>query len=157
MTTIPPMEKPAVAHQIFALKFHDGSTRKVYVTDEEYELSSQVIFSSTDLKGIITKVNTPFLEASGWDEQDLVGQPHYILRHPHMPAAAFKEMWDTISAGKTWNGYVKNLRKNGGYYWVHAIVHTMKEDGKVVGYQSARHRISDTMKEKYEKLYAEMR
>lgn len=157
MQTIHPMEKPAIGHDVFSLRYQDGVTRKVYVTEEEYSLDSKVIFSLSDTKGVITKVNQPFIEASGWSEQELLGQQHYLLRHPHMPASAFKEMWETITADKTWHGYVKNLRKNGGYYWVHAIVHSVKEDGKVVGYQSARHKISDEMKQKYEKLYAEMR
>ena len=79
-----------------------------------------MIFSRTDTAGFITDVNIPFIEASGWEKEELIGQPHYILRHPHMPASAFEDLWATAQAGKQWTGCVKNLRKDGGYYWVRA-------------------------------------
>ncbi len=157
MKSLPEMEIPQTSFEMSHLTFFDGKRRKVYVTEEEFVLGSKVIYSKTDLQGIITGVNDTFVEASGWTEDELVGCPHYVLRHPHMPKAAFQDLWLSLSTKGNWSGYVKNLRKNGGYYWVHAVVHSIKRDGKVIGYQSVRHRITDDKKNEYEALYAKMR
>ncbi len=154
---IPAMEIPTGQFETYYLKFYDGNERKVYVTNDEFVLSHKIIFSKTDLDGIITSVNEPFIEASGWEKDELIGMPHYILRHPHMPKAAFQDLWAKITTEGQWTGYVKNLRKNGGFYWVRAVVHAIERDGKVVGYQSARQQVSYDIKQEYEATYAEMR
>jgi aerotaxis receptor len=94
--------------------------------------------SRTDSDGIITHVNNSFVEMSGYSEEELLGQPHYILRHPDMPAVAFKGLWDTVEKGEKWHGYVKNLRKDGGYYWVLATVIPNIRNGRIMGYTSVR-------------------
>ena len=115
MNPIPDMEKPSGQSEAYDLTYYDGHKRRVYVTDAQFYLTNtMMIFSRTDTKGFITSVNLPFIEASGWDKEDLIGQPHYILRHPHMPASAFEDLWSTLQAGKQWTGCVKNLRKDGG-------------------------------------------
>ncbi|PID62874.1 MAG: aerotaxis receptor Aer [Gammaproteobacteria bacterium] len=157
MNYVPDMELPNGNFETHHLKFYDGKERKVYVTDEEFILTHKIIFSKTNLDGIITSVNEPFIEASGWSKEELIGKPHYILRHPHMPSVAFKDMWDSLTSEGRWSGYVKNLRKNGGYYWVHAVVQSLERDGKVIGYQSARKRIDEEQKRHYEAEYARMR
>ncbi len=78
------------------------------------------IISHTDAKGNISLCNDDFVEASGYTRKELIGQPHNILRHPDMPAEAFRDMWDTIQRGRPWSGIVKNRRKDGSYYWVRA-------------------------------------
>jgi len=109
------------------------------VTDKEHLLpENALIVSKTDLKGIITYVNRDFVEASGYKESELIGAPHNILRHPDMPAAAFKDLWDTLEAGKPWSALVKNRRKNGDYYWVIANATPIWEGGRIVGYMSVR-------------------
>lgn len=109
------------------------------VVDKEFELDgSQSIVSTTDLRGNITYANPYFVEVSGFTEQELVGAPQNILRHPDMPAAAFADLWNTIKAGIPWTGMVKNRRKNGQYYWVLANVTPVIEDGMPVGYMSVR-------------------
>ena len=139
MNPIPDMEKPSGQSEAYDLTYFDGHKRRVYVTDDQFYLTNtMMIFSRTDTKGFITSVNLPFIEASGWEKEDLIGQPHYILRHPHMPASAFEDLWSTLQAGKQWTGCVKNLRKDGGYYWVRAVVDPIIEDGKIVGYNSVR-------------------
>ena len=106
MKPIPDMEKPAGTSEAFDLTYHDGHKRRVYVTDAQFYLTNtMMIFSRTDTAGFITDVNIPFIEASGWEKEELVGQPHYILRHPHMPASAFEDLWATVQAGKQWTGY----------------------------------------------------
>lgn len=121
------------------LVFADGSRRKVLVTEKETLLrDGHLIVSRTDPKGVITHVNNTFVEMSGYSEEELVGEPHYILRHPDMPAAAFKDLWATIQKGTKWHGYVKNLRKDGGYYWVFATVIPNIRKGEIAGYTSVR-------------------
>jgi len=125
------------------LSFHDGSTRHVLYSDHEVPYpDGRLIVSRTDTKGIITHTNHSFVEMSGFSEQELIGYPHHILRHPEMPPAAFKDLWDTVGSGKKWQGYVKNLRKDGAYYWVYATVIPNVRNGEVVGYTSVRRKPS---------------
>ncbi|WP_374243220.1 PAS domain-containing protein [Zoogloea sp.] len=97
-----------------------------------------MIVSRTDTSGVITQCNQSFVDMSGYTEAELIGQPHCILRHPDMPSAAFDDLWKTVQAGRQWNGYVKNLRKDGGHYWVYATVVPNVRDGKIVGFTSVR-------------------
>jgi len=106
--------------------------------DEEYVFDDGVIVSSTDLKGIITYANRKFCEIADYTKKELTGKNHNIIRHPDMPKAAFEDLWDTLKKGKSWNGLVKNLRKDGKYYWVSTHITPVKEDGKVIGYTAAR-------------------
>lgn len=109
------------------------------VSDIEYVLKDGLsIVSTTDTKGKITYVNPYFIEVSGFSEQELLGSPHNIVRHPDMPPEAFGDLWDTLKAGMPWTGMVKNRRKNGDYYWVLANVTPVQEGGRTVGYMSVR-------------------
>ena len=87
---------------------------KIMPTNEEYIYDGRVVISQTDLKGIITFANKKFCEVSGYTIEELLGSAHNILRHPDIPKATFQQMWESISQGQTWNGIVKNLRKNDG-------------------------------------------
>ena len=87
--------------------------------DNEIKLSDKrYIVSKTDTKGIIEYGNDYFVEISGYSEEELIGKPHSIVRHPDMPKIAFKLMWDRIKEGKNFIAVVKNLAKDGSYYWV---------------------------------------
>jgi aerotaxis receptor len=109
------------------------------VTNRELLLEDdKTIISTTDLQGNITYANPYFIEASGYSERELIGQPHNILRHPDMPAAAFGDMWATIKSGQPWTGMVKNRCKNGDYYWVLANATPVMADGKPIGFMSVR-------------------
>lgn len=111
------------------------------VTNIEYTLTDAVlIVTKTDLKGIITYVNSEFIEASGFTELELLGQPHNMVRHPDMPAWAFNDLWKTVKQGYPWQGIVKNRRKNGDYYWVRANVSPITENGQITGYLSVRNK-----------------
>lgn len=103
-----------------------------------------VIFSKTDERGIITHASKAFCKISGYTKAELIGKPHNLVRHPDMPKEAFDEMWSTIKSGKTWKGEVKNLRKDGGFYWVEAEVEPIVKHKKIVGYSALRQDITDS-------------
>ena len=129
-------DHPYVEH---TLTFADGWSRTVCVVDREVPFpEGRLIVSRTDTTGVITHANQSFVAMSGYTEEELIGQQHYILRHPDMPSVAFKGLWDTVEAGLKWHGYVKNLRKDGAYYWVYATVVANVRDGRIVGYTSVR-------------------
>jgi PAS domain S-box-containing protein len=97
------------------------------------------IVSETDTRGIITYANKKFCEVSQYSLDELIGKPHNIIRHPDMPKSVFKELWDTIKAGKIWQGEVKNRRKDGSHYWVYATVGPLLDaDGYPYRYISMR-------------------
>ena len=107
--------------------------------DEEVIFDGRSLITETDLKGIITFVNRKFVEMTGYSKQEAIGESHNILRHPDMPKAGFEGMWKLIQAGKVWDGYVKNLRKDGKYYWVDVhIVPKKDENGTIIGYIASR-------------------
>lgn len=117
----------------------------------------ELIISRTNLSGIITYANETFAQISGYNIDELIGRPHSMVRHPDMPSCVFKDLWDKLSSGAKWSGYVKNLRKDTGYYWVHATISGVYKDGKLVEYKSIRTPISNENKLKYQKKYDEMR
>ena len=109
------------------------------VTQQEYMLrDGSMIVSKTDVKGRITYVNDDFVEASGFTEAELMGQPHNLVRHPDMPEEGFADLWATLKRGDPWTGLVKNRRKNGDHYWVVANATPIREGGVVTGYMSVR-------------------
>ncbi len=109
------------------------------VTGKEVMLKDgEIIVSKTNLKGQITYINQTFLDISGFTEQELIGEPHNIVRHPDMPAEAFDDLWRDLKAGRPWVGYVKNRCKNGDHYWVQAHAVPILENGTVTGYMSVR-------------------
>ena len=98
-----------------------------------------LIVSKTDVKGKITYANRTFCEVAGYDESELLGQPHNIIRHPDMPRAVFKLLWDVILDGREVFAYVKNLAKSGAYYWVFAhVTPSFDRSGRIVAFHSSR-------------------
>ncbi|MEH6652257.1 MAG: PAS domain-containing methyl-accepting chemotaxis protein [Motiliproteus sp.] len=116
----------------------------------------QSIISMTDLKGQITYVNRDFLDISGFTEQELIGKNHNLIRHPDMPPAAFKNLWDTVKSGQSWRGIVKNRCKNGDHYWVDAFVTAIVKEGQVSGYQSVRSKPSQQQIDQAQALYQQV-
>ena len=109
------------------------------VTQREIEFpQGSILVSKTDTKGIITYCNRAFIDISGFSEQELIGKNHNLVRHPDMPPAAFKDLWDTVQAGKPWSGIVKNRAKNGDHYWVKANISPICNGGRIEGYISVR-------------------
>ncbi len=111
------------------------------ITNVEAEVpDGQPLVSQTDPQGSITFVNHVFTEVSGYAEEELIGAPHNVVRHPHMPQQAFANLWATIKAGRPWDGLVKNRAKSGAFYWVRANVTPVIENDRVTGYISIRSR-----------------
>ncbi|MEA2027874.1 MAG: cache domain-containing protein [Campylobacterota bacterium] len=107
-------------------------------------INKEVIYTQTDAKGIITKVSETFCKLSGFKKEELIGQPHYVVRHPDMPRALFSDMWKSIQAKKVWRGEIKNVKKDGGFYWVDTtITPKMNKEGEIYGYIAIRTDISD--------------
>lgn len=103
-----------------------------------------VITSSTDANGIITSTSEAFCAISGYSESELVGNSHSMLRHEDMPTTVYTDLWNTIKSGKTWQGEIKNRKKDGGYYWVHAYISpNFDENGAIAGYTAIRENITD--------------
>lgn len=119
--------------------------------------SDEVIISRTDLKGNITFANDLFCEISGYSMDELIGNPHNIVRHPDMPQSIYKELWESVKKEQQWTGIVKNLRKDKGYYWVKAIISGVYKDGKLVEYKSLRSPISFEEKLEHQRLYDKLR
>jgi PAS domain S-box-containing protein len=139
------------------LDLYGVGPRRVLVADREVPYpDGKLIVSTTDTRGVITHCNASFVEMSGYAQAELIGAEHSILRHPDMPAIAFKGLWDDIQAGKIWHGYVKNLRKDGAYYWVYATVIANVREGQVMGYTSVRRKPSRRKVEASAQLYAQL-
>ena len=107
------------------------------VLDEEAFLVSE-----TDMKGIIQFANEDFCKIAEYSIEELMGQPHNMVRHKDMPKKAFKSLWDTVQKGEIWTGYVKNATKSGGYYWVFATVYPFESCDGSKGYLSCRRKAS---------------
>ncbi|HEY6896657.1 MAG TPA: PAS domain-containing protein [Rhodocyclaceae bacterium] len=115
------------------------------------------IVSKTDTRGIITYGNPIFIEFSGYTEQELLGSQHNIIRHPDMPRSAFKLAWDTIQSGKEFFAYVKNMSKDGGFYWVFThITPDFGPNGQIIGYYSVRRCPKRSAIETIEGVYRQM-
>ncbi|MEQ4452263.1 methyl-accepting chemotaxis protein [Kosakonia sp. YIM B13605] len=113
--------------------------RNTPVTQKEYLLNDgATLLSTTNTHSHITYANTAFIDASGFTEDQLMGEAHNIIRHPDMPPAAFGDMWFTIQQGDSWTGMVKNRRQNGDHYWVRANVTPVYQQGELTGYISVR-------------------
>lgn len=114
------------------------------------------LISTTNCKGIITYVNDDFVAISGFTREELIGQPHNIVRHHDMPPAAFRDMWGKLKAGQSWRGIVKNRCKDGSFYWVDAFVSPIFVNGTVSGYQSVRRAPEKQWVTQATKLYANL-
>ncbi|SEP55667.1 methyl-accepting chemotaxis sensory transducer with Pas/Pac sensor [Pseudomonas sp. NFACC02] len=128
------------------------------VTQQERTFAaSERLISTTDLNSHITYCNDAFVALSGFTREELIGQPHNLVRHPDMPPPVFAHMWETIKQGKPWMGVVKNRSKNGDFYWVSAYVTAVYENGKIAGYESVRSLPTRDQVRRAEALYARLR
>ena len=110
------------------------------------------LVSQTDRQGVILFANDDFCNIAGYTVAELIGKPHNIVRHPDMPKAAFKDLWDTVQAGKVWTGFVKNFHKNRqDYYWVYATVYPNSD-----GFMSCRRMATREEIQEADALYQRM-
>ena len=119
--------------------------------------SGKILVSKTDLKGQITYANDAFIALSGFTREELLGQPHNLVRHPDLPPVVFDDMWATLKSGYPWRGLVKNRCKDGAYYWVDALVVPIRKNGQPIGYMSVRSEPSRAEVESAESLYRGIR
>jgi aerotaxis receptor len=124
---------------------------------EQFPPPDRSLVSTTDLKGRITYCNPAFIEASGYRREELLGQPHNLIRHPDMPEEAFRDLWATVSRGRPWAALVKNRCKNGDHYWVQANVTPLMEGAEPIGYMSVRTIPSREAVDAADRLYRRMR
>jgi len=127
--------------------------------DEEIILDpKRYIVSETDANGKITFCNDYFREVSGYSDEELIGHPHNVVRHPDMPKVVFKLLWETISQGKNINAVVKNLAKDGRYYWIFTEFESRRDTdtGEIIGYHASRKIVSKHVIEIIAGLYAEL-
>ncbi len=118
---------------------------------------NELIVSRSDLSGIITYVNETFAEISGYIPEELIGRPHSIVRHPDMPKSLFAELWHHLKKNESWSGYIKNLRKDKGYYWVHAHISVVYKDGEPVEYKSVFEPIDRETRIRMQRKYDHLR
>ena len=127
-----------------------ANSRETVLNDDAF------LVSETDAKGIILFANEEFCKVAEYEEEELVGNPHNIVRHNDMPKAAFKDLWNTVQSGEMWQGYVKNKTKSGGFYWVYATVYPYKNEKKEQCYMSIRRKPSSQDIQKAIALYKTM-
>lgn len=120
--------------------------------------TEEIIVSKTDTKGLITYANDVFLRVSGYTERELIGAPHNIIRHPDFPGGVFKLLWETITSGQEIFAYVKNMGRDGSYYWVLAhVTPTFDAHGRIIGYHSSRRCPEPAAVREVDKVYDLMR
>lgn len=127
------------------------TNKEVLLTDED------ILLSTTDLKGNILHANDDFCRICGFEQQELIAQPHNIVRHPDMPKEAYGMLWNTLGKTKAWMGVVKNRCKDGSYYWVNAYVAPVIENGRVKEFQSVRRRASQQQVERASDIYQSLK
>jgi aerotaxis receptor len=133
------------------------SKRNQQLIDKEVTFGAdEELVSVTDMRGVITYANAAFCRVAGFDESEMVGQNHNMVRHPDMPKAAFADLWEKLKTGQPWRGAVKNRCKDGRYYWVDAFVTPVYEHTKLIGYQSVRTVLAPKYRQQAEKIYAQL-
>ena len=128
------------------------------VSQREYDYADDAtLMSVTDTQSHITYANAAFIAISGFDREEVLGQPHNMVRHPDMPKEAFADMWQTLKGGQSWSALVKNRRKDGDHYWVRANATPVRRNDQLVGYMSVRTKPTPDEVQAAEALYREIR
>lgn len=127
------------------------------ITDIEFKFEGGNMITETDLNGKIIYANRLFTMMSGYSKEELIGKPHSLIRHPDMPKSCFRGMWDTVKSGNPWEGYVKNLRKDGAFYWVVVTVTPKYNEAKVLcGFIAVRKPPGELTLQKIKEKYRQM-
>lgn len=154
MSQIPDMLQPHQQAKRHVLNYFNGDLRVVYLSDEEYKLNDgAILISRTDYRGLIMNANALFVETTGYNVSELQGISHSILRHPDMPRSVFTELWQTILSGQEWSGYIKNLRKDGSYFWSQTTIVPTILNNEITSFSAVRRKMSDELISKYSALY----
>ena len=127
------------------------------ITSIEYHVpEGEVLVSKTDMNGIISFCNSTFIEVSGFSGDELINSSHKLLRHPDMPQTAFTDLWKSIRSNKPWRGLIKNLRKDGSFYWVESNITPLIANGNAIGYVSFSYKATPEQTERAEEDYRNM-
>lgn len=127
------------------------------LAENEIDYDGKNMLCETDKEGVITFVNRKYVEQSAYEREELLGSPSNMLRHPDMPKCLYQTMWDALKDGQSWKGYMKNLRKDGKFFWIVLFISAkMDENGNHTGYVGAYKKATDTMIEEIENLYKEV-
>jgi aerotaxis receptor len=130
---------------------------KVTPAEEEFIYTGKAIISQTDLLGKIIYANNAFVEASGYSSKEVIGSTYDIIRHPDMPKLIFEKLWQSVNEGQAWTGLVKNLRKDGKYYWDDLSVLPIKNDNdEIINFISVARQASQKNIKENEELYQKM-
>ncbi|EMN51116.1 PAS domain S-box protein [Leptospira interrogans str. L1207] len=128
------------------------------ITSQEITIPiNSVLISRTDIKGRISYVSQDFANISGFSEEEMLGEPHNLIRHPDVPSEIFREMWETIQDGNPWSGIIKNRAKSGDYYWVNATVTPVMNEGVISGYMSVRKKATEDQIRRAEILFSQLK
>lgn len=128
------------------------------ITNQEIKVPiNSVLISRTDMKGRISYVSQDFANISGFSEEEMLGEPHNLIRHPDVPSEIFREMWETIKDGNPWSGIVKNRAKSGDHYWVDATVTPVMSEGAISGYMSVRKKATQDQIQRAEILFSQLK
>ncbi|EMK24111.1 methyl-accepting chemotaxis protein [Leptospira kirschneri] len=128
------------------------------ITNQEIKVPiNSVLISRTDMKGRISYVSQDFANISGFSEEEMLGEPHNLIRHPDVPSEIFREMWETIKNGNPWSGIVKNRAKSGDHYWVDATVTPVMSEGAISGYMSVRKKATQDQIQRAEILFSQLK
>jgi len=130
------------------MSFENKNGQEIEITEKD------MIVSTTDKKGIILYANDMFCKVAGYERKDIIGQPHNMIRHPEMPKVVFKLLWERVLKGEMLYAFVKNISKNGDYYWVKAYVKPVMKNGTVVKITSYRKPLNDYAKNIIIELYS---
>lgn len=122
--------------------------------DGELLYDDLYLISETDSKGIVTYASESFCRVANMEAEELIGQPHNVVRHPDMPREAFRQLWENVQNKGFWTGFVKNARKGGGFYWVFATVLRSVDKNGNISYVSIRTKPSREDIQRAETLYA---
>jgi len=149
------MTNPYIVENTVSYEKIYKSIYKSMPVDEKVLCKDNVMISETDTEGIIIYTNRQFREITGFTKEELIGSPHSITRYPDMPKGVFKAMWKIISAKKVWLGYVKNMKKDGKFYWTLTYIQAkLDENGEIIGFMASRKiAYPETVKE-VEEIYA---
>ncbi|EMS85443.1 methyl-accepting chemotaxis protein [Leptospira noguchii] len=128
------------------------------ITNQEIKVPiNSVLISRTDTKGKMSYVSQDFANISGFSEEEMLGEPHNLIRHPDVPSEIFREMWETIKNGNPWSGIIKNRAKSGDYYWVDATVTPVMSEGVISGYMSVRKKATQDQIQRAEVLFYQLK
>lgn len=143
------------SQRLVRFRYYRAAPRKLVILQRQHHLKTgALLFSRTTLDGLITQINHAFIEATGYNREELIGMPHCIIRHPDMRRRFFVDLWTTILSGLDWHGHLKNLRKDGRYYWSCTKISPEFTNGRISGFIAVSTKIPGQTSANPRRLYS---